>query len=38
VLGLAGRVVPPLGKGQGVLLIEDGGQYWVEPLHVHGGG
>ena len=26
VLGLAGRVVPPLGKGQGVLLIEDGGE------------
>jgi hypothetical protein len=25
VLGLAGQVVPPLGKGQGVLLIEDGG-------------
>jgi phosphohistidine phosphatase SixA len=32
VLGLAGRVVPPLGKGQGVLLIEDGGDYRVEPL------
>jgi phosphohistidine phosphatase SixA len=32
VLGLAGRVVPPLGKGQGVLLIEDGGHYRVEPL------
>jgi broad specificity phosphatase PhoE len=32
VLGLAGRVVPPLGKGQGVLLIEDGGHCWVEPL------
>ena len=38
VLGLAGRVVPPLGKGQGVLLIEDGGEYRVEPLDVHGGG
>ena len=25
VEGLAGRVVPPLGKGTGVLLIEDGG-------------
>ncbi len=37
VLGLAGRVVPPLGKGQGVLLIEDGGEYRVEPLDVHGG-
>jgi len=32
VLGLAGRVVPPLGKGEGVLLIEDGGDYRVEPL------
>ena len=32
VLGLAGRVVPPLGKGQAVLLIEDGGAYRVEPM------
>jgi len=32
VLGLAGRVVPPLGKGEGVLLIEDAGDYRVEPL------
>jgi hypothetical protein len=32
VLGLVGRVVPPLGKGKGVLLIEDGGDYRVEPL------
>jgi phosphohistidine phosphatase SixA len=32
VFGLAGRVVPPLGKGEGVLLIEDGGAYRVEPL------
>jgi phosphohistidine phosphatase SixA len=32
VLGLAGRVVPPLGKGNGVLLIEDAGDYRVEPL------
>jgi hypothetical protein len=32
VLGLAGRVVPPLGKGKGVLLIEDGGDYQVELL------
>ena len=32
LLGLAGRVVPPLGKGQGVLLIEDGGAYQVEPM------
>jgi hypothetical protein len=38
VLGLAGRVVPPLGKGEGVLLVEDGGGYRVEPLDVHGGG
>jgi hypothetical protein len=32
VLGLAGRVVPPLGKGEGVLLIEHGGQFRVQPL------
>ena len=32
VPGLAGRVVPPLGKGKGVLLVEDGGDYQVEPL------
>jgi broad specificity phosphatase PhoE len=32
VLGLVGRVVPPLGKGKGVLLVEDGGDYRVEPL------
>jgi hypothetical protein len=32
VLGLAGRVVPPLGKGKGVLLVEDGEDYRVEPL------
>jgi phosphohistidine phosphatase SixA len=32
VLGLAGEVVPPLGKGEGVLLIEDSGRYRVEPL------
>jgi phosphohistidine phosphatase SixA len=32
VLGLAGQVVPPLGKGAGALLIEDGGAYRVEPL------
>ena len=31
-LGLAGRVVPPLGKGEGVLLVEHGGDYQVEPL------
>jgi phosphohistidine phosphatase SixA len=32
VLGLAGRVVPPQGKGKGVLLVEDGEDYRVEPL------
>ena len=32
VLGLASRVIPPLGKGEGVLLIEDRGDYQVEPL------
>jgi phosphohistidine phosphatase SixA len=32
VLGLTGRVVRPLGKGEGVLLIEDGGDYRVERL------
>lgn len=37
VLGLAGQVVPPLGKGQGVLMIEDGGDSRVEPLDLPGG-
>ena len=32
VLGLTGRVVAPLGKGEGVLLIEGGGDYRVAPL------
>jgi hypothetical protein len=32
VLGLAGQVVPPLGKGEGILLVEEGGAYRVEPL------
>jgi hypothetical protein len=32
VLGLAGLVVPPLDKGKAVLLVEDGGDYQVEPL------
>ena len=32
VLGLVGRVIAPLAKGEGVLLIEDRGQYQVEPL------
>ncbi|HEU4426152.1 MAG TPA: hypothetical protein VFR67_26745 [Pilimelia sp.] len=33
VLGLAAEVIPPLGKGEGVLLIEDGGRYRVERLN-----
>ena len=32
VLGLTGRVVPPLGKGEGILLVEQAGAYRVEPL------
>lgn len=32
VLGLTGKVVPPLGKGEGILLIEDGRAYRIEPL------
>src|SRR5215211_5806292 len=32
VLGLAGQLVPPLGKGAGVLLVQDGRRYQVEPL------
>jgi hypothetical protein len=32
VLGLTGRLVPPLGKGEGILLIEEDGAYRVEPL------
>jgi hypothetical protein len=32
VLGLAGLVIPPLGKGKGILLVQDGGDYQVEPL------
>jgi hypothetical protein len=32
VVGLTGRVVPPLGKGKGILLAGDGGDYRVEPL------
>jgi phosphohistidine phosphatase SixA len=32
VLGLAGQVVPPLGKGEGILLIEERGTYRAEPL------
>src|SRR5689334_13836304 len=32
VLGLAGQIMPPLGKGDGMLLIEERGTYRVEPL------
>jgi phosphohistidine phosphatase SixA len=32
VLGLTGRLVAPLGKGEGVLLLEDHGKFRVEPL------
>jgi hypothetical protein len=32
VLGLTGQVVTPVGKGEGILLIEDGGEYRLEPL------
>jgi phosphohistidine phosphatase SixA len=33
VLGLAARVVPSMGKGAGVLVIEDSGDYRVEALN-----
>jgi phosphohistidine phosphatase SixA len=32
VLGLTGQLASPLGKGEGVLLIEDSGAYHVAPL------
>ena len=32
VLGLAGRTVPPLGKGEGILLIEEDGRCRVDSL------
>lgn len=32
VLGLTAQVVSPLGKGEGVLLVEDAGRYRVERL------
>jgi phosphohistidine phosphatase SixA len=35
VLGLAGTVVGPMGKGEGVLVVEDGGRFEVRPM---GGG
>lgn len=34
VMGISGHHVPPLGKGKGVLVAEDGGKFAVvEPLH-----
>ena len=33
VLGLTGRLVPPLGKGQGVLVTEKEGRFTVADLH-----
>lgn len=32
VLGLTGDEIEPLGKGEGVLVVEDGGTFTVEPL------
>jgi broad specificity phosphatase PhoE len=32
VSGLAGQTIPALGKGEGVLVVEDGGRYEVRPL------
>jgi broad specificity phosphatase PhoE len=32
VLGLTGLVVPPIAKGEGVLVVEEGGSSRVEPL------
>jgi len=32
VAGLTGQAVEPLGKGAGVLLVEDGGRFTVKPL------
>jgi phosphohistidine phosphatase SixA len=32
VLGLASEVIAPLGKGEGVLIVEDGGRYDVADL------
>jgi hypothetical protein len=32
VCGLTGQIVGPLGKGEGVLILEDTGQYEVHPL------
>jgi hypothetical protein len=32
VLGLAAEVIDPLGKGEGVLVIEDGGRFNARPI------
>ena len=32
VYGLAGQTIAAMGKGDGVLLVENGGQYEVRPL------
>lgn len=32
VYGLVGRLLAPMGKGAGVLIVEDGGQYEVQAL------
>ena len=32
VLGLAGQTIAAMGKGEGVLVVEDGGRYEVRPL------
>jgi len=32
VLGLTGELIPPLGKGDGVVVTEDGARYRVAPL------
>ena len=32
VSGLAGQTIPAMGKGEGVLVVEDGGRYELRPL------
>ena len=32
IFGLTGTIVAPISKGAGVLIVEDGGKYRVEPL------
>jgi broad specificity phosphatase PhoE len=32
VLGLTGKVVPPLGKGEGVLVVEEDGRFEIRPM------